>query len=224
LAQWIRITLSPRGSRYTAVVTKAKICGITRIEDARLAEELGAWALGFILAPGTKRYLEPSSIRSIVAELGPFISTVGVFVDTPPEQVLQTMQRARLSVVQLHGSEPPEWAEAIRRHYPVIKVFKLIAPANPAWMGYPCDGLMVDGAVPGSGQAYPLEWLSPLLRHPRLIVAGGLTPENLQAVLRLNPYAVDVSSGVEAAPRLKDPAKLRQFLGQLGPLSLPEPG
>ncbi|MBO1436748.1 phosphoribosylanthranilate isomerase [Meiothermus sp. CFH 77666] len=196
-------------------MTRAKICGITRLEDALLAEALGAWALGFILAPGTKRYLEAEQIRPISEALGPFVVRVGVFVDTPPEIVLAQMQTARLQVAQLHGSEPPEWAAQIRRFYPVIKAFRLSGPARPDWLSYPADALLVDGVSPGSGQGYPLDWLAPLRPHPRLIVAGGLTPHNLQPVLELKPYAVDVSSGVEAAPRLKDPLKLRQFLAQV---------
>jgi phosphoribosylanthranilate isomerase len=203
-------------------MVRAKICGITRAEDALLAERLGAWAVGFILAPGTKRYLEPGRVRTIADRLGPFISRVGVFVDTPPEQVVEHMQQARLDVVQLHGSEPPEWAEAIRKRYPVIKAFRLPGPADPGWLAYPCDALMLDAATPGSGQAYPLEWLSPVLEHPRLIIAGGLNPDNLGAVLRLNPYALDVSSGVESAPRLKDPVKLETFLSRVNRSPLPE--
>ncbi|MER3556381.1 MAG: N-(5'-phosphoribosyl)anthranilate isomerase [Meiothermus sp.] len=193
-------------------MTRAKICGITRAEDALLAERLGAWAVGFILAPGTKRHIEPEQIYPISKALGPFTTKVGVFVDTCPEQVLKHMRIARLEAVQLHGNEPPEWAEEIREHYPVIKAFKLSGLANPDWLEYPCDALLVDGAAPGSGQSYPLEWLSPVLHHPRLIVAGGLHPDNLEGVLSLKPYAVDVSSGVEAAPRIKDPVKLERFL------------
>lgn len=196
-------------------MTRAKICGLTRLEDALLAEELGAWALGFILAPGTRRYLEPAQIRPIAEALGPLVVRVGVFVDTPPEGVLAQMQTARLQVAQLHGAEPPEWAEHIRRFFPVIKAFKLSGPASPEWLSYPADALMVDGVSAGSGQSYPLDWIAPLRPHPRLIIAGGLTPHNLQPVLDLKPYAVDVSSGVEAAPRLKDPLKLRQFLAQV---------
>lgn len=196
-------------------MTRAKICGLTRLEDALLAEELGAWALGFVLAPGTRRYLEPAQIRPIAEALGPLVVRVGVFVDTPPEGVLAQMQTARLQVAQLHGAEPPEWAEEIRRFFPVIKAFKLSGPASPEWLSYPADALMVDGVSPGSGQSYPLDWIAPLRPHPRLIIAGGLTPHNLQPVLDLKPYAVDVSSGVEAAPRLKDPLKLRRFLAQV---------
>jgi len=194
------------------VVVKTKICGITRLEDALLAEQLGAWAVGFILAQGTKRFIEPEQIRPISKALGPFITRVGVFVDTPPEKILQQMHRARLQVAQLHGNEAPEWAEEIRKHYPVMKVIRLLGVAEASWLDYPADALMVDGVSPGSGQTYPLEWLEPLLQHPRLIIAGGLTADNLVAPLALSPYALDVSSGVEAAPRIKDPEKLRRFL------------
>ncbi|MCX7602285.1 MAG: phosphoribosylanthranilate isomerase, partial [Meiothermus sp.] len=155
-------------------------------------------------------------LRTALSRLGqPLVVRVGVFVDTPPEAVLKQMQAARLQVVQLHGAEPPEWAEHIRQFFPVIKAFRLSGPASPEWRSYPADALLLDGVSPGSGQGYPLDWLAPLKPHPRLIVAGGLTPHNLQAVLELKPYAVDVSSGVEAAPRLKDPHKLRQFLAQV---------
>lgn len=196
-------------------MVRAKICGITLLEDALLAEQCGAWALGFILAPRTKRYLEPDQIRPISTALGPFIVRVGVFVDTPPEAVLGQMEAARLQVAQLHGNEPPEWAEQIRRFYPVIKAFKLDGPAQPDWLSYPAEALLVDGVNPGSGQSYPLDWIAPLQQHPRLIVAGGLTPENLHSALNLVPYAVDVSSGVESTPRRKDPQKLQAFLAQV---------
>lgn len=196
-------------------MVRAKICGITRVEDVLLAEQLGAWAVGFILAPGTRRYLEPEHIRPIAHVLGPFVSKVGVFVDTPPEAVLVQMQTAQLQVAQLHGQEPLEWAAQIRQFFPVIKAIKLSGPAQPDWLDYPADALLVDGINPGSGQSYPLDWITPLLHHPRLIVAGGLTPDNLEPVLNLQPYAVDVSSGVEAEPRLKDPLRLRQFLDQV---------
>jgi len=196
-------------------MVRAKICGITCQEDAHLAETLGIWALGFILAPGTRRYIEPEQIRPISSALGPFLVRVGVFVDTPPEEVLRQMEAARLQVAQLHGAEPPGWAEQVRRFFPVIKAIRISGPASPEWLTYPADALLVDGVSPGSGQTYPLEWLLPLRQHPRLIVAGGLTPENLRSVLDLAPYAVDVSSGVELEPGRKDPNKLRAFLAQV---------
>jgi phosphoribosylanthranilate isomerase len=190
---------------------RVKICGIKRLEDALLAEYLEAWAVGFIAVAGTKRYILPEAVREITSRLGPFITKVGVFMDTPPGQVISWMRTAGLQVAQLHGQEPPEWAEAIRKEYPVIKAFKLAGPADPAWLAYPCDALMVDGVEPGSGRGYPLEWIKPLLGS-RLIVAGGLTPDNVAKATAYQPYAIDVSSGVESSPGLKDPQKLRAFL------------
>jgi phosphoribosylanthranilate isomerase len=200
-------------------IVKSKICGITRLEDALLAEQLGAWALGFNLAEISKRYIEPEYIRPIVREVSPFITNVGIFVDTPPETVLKQLEQANLQVAQLHGNEPPEQAAQIRLQFPVIKVFKISGPVDAkqarALKEYPCDALMVDGVSPGSGQTYPLEWLKELADHPRLIIAGGLTPENLEPVLALRPFAVDVASGVEAKPRIKDAEKLERFLSRV---------
>lgn len=196
-------------------MTRAKICGITCLEDALWAEGLGAWAVGFVLVPSSRRYLSPEAVRPIAQGLGPLVVRVGVFADTPPEVVLRQMEVAGLQVVQLHGDEPPEWAEQVRRFFPVIKAIRLFGPASPDWLSYPAEALLVDGASPGSGQAYPLGWLEPLRAHPRLIIAGGLTPENLPSALALKPYGVDVSSGVEAVPGRKDPDKLRAFLAQV---------
>lgn len=198
---------------------KSKICGITRLEDALLAEQFGAWALGFILVESSKRFIEPEQVRPIARGISPLITKVGVFLDTPPETVLAQLEQANLQVAQLHGNEPPEQAAQIRLQYPVIKVVKISGPLTSkqarAWKAYPCDALMVDGVSPGSGQTYPLEWLGPLSDHPRLIIAGGLTPDNLESVLALRPFAVDVASGVEAKPRIKDAGKLERFLSKV---------
>ncbi|WP_456414290.1 phosphoribosylanthranilate isomerase [Oceanithermus profundus] len=191
---------------------RAKVCGLTRAEDALAAERLGAWAVGFVFAP-SKRRVTPEQAAAIGARLGPFVARVGVFVDAPPAEVLEVARRARLSAVQLHGEEPPEWAEALRRHLPVIKAVRLAGPPDPALVAYPADALLVDGPRPGSGEAYDWGWLEPLADHPRLIVAGGLTPERLPELFaRVCPYAVDVSSGVESAPGVKDEARMRAFL------------
>ncbi|XOB98468.1 phosphoribosylanthranilate isomerase [Deinococcota bacterium DY0809b] len=191
---------------------RTKVCGLTRTEDALAAERLGAWAVGFVFAP-SKRRVTPEQAAAIGARLGPFVVRVGVFVDAPPAEVLEVARRARLSAVQLHGEEPPEWAEALRRRLPVIKAVRLAGPPDPALAAYPADALLVDGPRPGSGEAYDWGWLEPLADHPRLIVAGGLTPERLlELFARVCPYAVDVSSGVEAAPGVKDPQRLAAFL------------
>ncbi len=177
-----------------------------------MAERLGAWALGFVFAP-SKRRVEPDQAAAIARRLGPFAARVGVFVDSEPEEVLRVARRAGLTALQLHGSEPPEWAAALRRHLPVIKAFRLSGPADPAWLEYPADAILVDGATPGSGKPYQPEWLGPLWSHPRLIVAGGLTAERLGELYAYGcPYAVDVSSGVESSPGRKDAQKLKAFL------------
>ncbi|SDE40733.1 phosphoribosylanthranilate isomerase [Thermus arciformis] len=197
-------------------LVRVKICGITRLEDALLAEELGAYALGFVLAPGSKRRVDPPSARRISQALGPFVVRVGVFRDQPPGEVLRWMEEARLQVAQLHGNEPPEWAEAIGRFFPVIKAFPLEGPARPEWAHYPASALLLDSPRPGSGEAYPRAWAEPLLASDaRVILAGGLTPENVEEALALRPYALDLASGVEEAPGVKSEARLRALFGRL---------
>lgn len=195
---------------------RVKICGITRLQDALLAEELGAHALGFVLAPGSRRRVDPKAAREVASALGPFTVRVGVFRDQGPEEVLRLMEEARLQVAQLHGREPPEWAEAIGRFFPVIKAFPLEGPARPEWAHYPASALLLDSPTPGSGQAYPRAWAEPLLaRGLRVILAGGLTPENVGEALALRPYALDLASGVEEAPGVKSEAKLRALFQRL---------
>ncbi len=191
---------------------RVKVCGLTRAEDALAAERLGAWAVGFVFAP-SKRRVAPEQAAAVGARLGPFVTRVGVFVDTDPDEVLAVARTARLGAVQLHGAEPPEWAERIGARLPVIKAFRLSGPADPAWRTYPASAILLDGAAPGSGRPYDPAWLEPLAGHPRLIVAGGLSPERLPELFaRLCPYAVDVSSGVERRPGVKDPDRLARFL------------
>lgn len=195
---------------------RVKICGLTRLEDALLAEALGAHALGFVFAPGSKRRLSPEAARAIGEALGPFVVRVGVFQDQGPEEVLRTMEKARLQVAQLHGNEPPEWAEEVGRFYPVVKAFSLEGPARLEWADYPAQALLLDGKAPGSGQGYPRDWALPLLATgKRVILAGGITPDNVGEVLALKPYALDLASGVEEAPGVKSAAKLKALFARL---------
>ncbi|KPD29403.1 N-(5'-phosphoribosyl)anthranilate isomerase [Thermus scotoductus] len=194
---------------------RIKICGITRLEDALLAEALGAFAVGFVFAPGSRRRVDLEVARTISEALGPFVVRVGVFQNQGPEEVLRLAEQARLQVVQLHGQEPPEWAEAIGKHFPVIKAFPLTGPADPGWAQYPAGTLLLDSKAPGSGQTYPRDWAKPLLQTgKRIILAGGITPENLEEVLALRPYAIDLASGVERAPGIKDEAKLKALFAK----------
>ncbi|APD08939.1 MULTISPECIES: phosphoribosylanthranilate isomerase [Thermus] len=197
-------------------MVRVKICGLTRLEDALLAEALGAYALGFVLAPGSRRRLAPEAARGISRALGPFVVRVGVFRDQPPGEVLRLMEEARLQVAQLHGAEPPEWAEAIGRFFPVIKAFSLDGPARPEWAGYPAWALLLDSPSPGSGKPYPRAWAEPLLgTGKRVILAGGITPENAPEALALRPYAIDLASGVEEAVGVKSRARLEALFARV---------
>jgi phosphoribosylanthranilate isomerase len=194
---------------------RVKVCGLTRPEDALAAEAAGADALGVVFAAGSKRRVDVARARSVLARVGPFVARVGVFVDAPVAEVLEAVRGARLSAVQLHGSEDAATVEELARHVPVVQAVRWSPAWDPAvFAAAPIAALLVDGPEPGSGQAF--DWdaaAASLARGPRWVLAGGLTPDNVAtAVARLRPHGVDVASGVEQAPGVKDPAKLRAFV------------
>jgi phosphoribosylanthranilate isomerase len=216
-------------------VIRVKICGITSIEDARGAVEAGADALGFIFVEKTPRYVEPRAAGAIIAQLPPFVTAVGIFWDHPPAHVKAVAAEARLGALQFHGDEKPEDLAAY--DLPVIKTIKL--PPASTIEGLPefrvsegfqvlsfskvAAAVLLDTAVRWSeGEARePLEWRHAariVVTHghrprPKVILSGGLTPENVaQAIAIVKPYGVDVNSGVEARPGVKDPDKVRRFL------------
>lgn len=195
---------------------RVKICGITSAKDAELAVEAGADALGFIFVAGTPRYIDPDTARGIVGDLPPLVTPVGVFADHPVEEVERLMNRCGLRTVQLHGSEPPEYCRRLAGS--VIKTFRVAGGhALPPFEAYRVHAYLLDtfveGQLGGTGQTFPLEVASCAKAFGRVIIAGGLTPGNVAQVIRqVRPYAVDVSSGVEAALGRKDPQKLRDFV------------
>ncbi len=177
-----------------------------------MLEALGVHAVGFVFAPSRRR-VTPEEAAGIAAALGPMVARVGVFVDAPPEEVLEVAEAARLTALQLHGDEPPQVARRLGRRYPVIKAFRVRGAPDPAMFRYPADALLLDGPRPGSGTAFDWGWLASVPAGARVVVAGGLTPENVCGLLqRFRPYAVDVSSGVEARPGVKDRDRVRAFL------------
>lgn len=202
--------------------TRIKVCGITRVEDARLAIEAGADALGFVFAASPRR-VDRAMAREIVRALPPFVATVGVFVDEEPREVVETAAAVGLTAVQLHGDESPAVLRELRSRMPLkmIKAFRVRAAGDLARLDdyrAHCDALLLDAYVPGAagGTGRTFDWeLARLARaagHP-LVLAGGLTPENVSAaVRRVRPFAVDVSSGVEAAPGRKDALRVRAFV------------
>jgi len=196
--------------------TRVKICGITTWDDARWSIDLGASALGFNFYPPSPRSISPAEAWSIIRRLPPFVQAVGVFVNWPP-LVVDAMARAvRLGAVQLHGAESPGEVAELGRKRRVIKAVTVKRGFRPAslrrYRG--ADAILLDGFARGlhGGTGRTLDWALARAagRHARIILAGGLTPENVaEAIRAAEPYAVDVASGVEARPGRKDHAKLR---------------
>lgn len=177
-----------------------------------MLDALGVDAVGFVFAP-SKRQVTPEQAAALSKALGPFVVRVGVFVDEDPGRVLEIAEEARLGALQLHGHEPPEQARRLARRLPVIKAFKLQGPPDPSLFSYPADAYLLDGPRPGSGQAFDWDWLADVPRDARIIVAGGLGPENVCGLLqRFTPYAVDASSGIESKPGVKDRERVGAFL------------
>lgn len=191
-----------------------KICGTTNEEDALLAVALGADAIGFIFAP-SQRQIQPGVAADIAKRLPPEILTVGVFQDASPVRVVEVMASTGLKAAQLSGRESPKQCRWIRERVPgLIKAFPAGHPAIADPGDYGADALMVDGATPGSGQVFDWKLAEGAATGRRLLLAGGLTPDNVgDAIRRVRPWGVDVATGVESRPGHKDPRKLRAFIG-----------
>ncbi len=190
-----------------------KICGITCAEDALLATALGADALGFIFAP-SRRQVSERVVRDIVGQLPPDVMTVGVFRNTGRARVVETVNRIGLRAAQLHGDESPATTKWVADRVPVtIRALPAGSPDVDRFDEFGADLLLLDAPIPGAGKVF--DWAmadGPSSIRPMLL-AGGLTPDNVgEAIERVDPYGVDVASGVEAAPGRKDPRLLRAFM------------
>jgi phosphoribosylanthranilate isomerase len=200
-----------------------KICGITNEDDALLAVAMGADAVGFIFAPST-RQVAAQQVYDITRRLPPEILTVGVFRDEHPQRVIDTVNRSGVKAAQLHGHETvgmvAEVAEQIRW---VIKAVVAGSPDAKRVAEYATDLILVDAPTPGAGQVFDWSLVNDIPEGPRLILAGGLDPDNVaQAVERVRPWGVDVASGVERAPGRKDPLKLKAFIERARAASPPK--
>ncbi len=195
---------------------RVKVCGITRLEDALLAVRLGADALGFNFWPRSKRYLAPAAAREIIRRLPPLVASVGVFVDPTREEVLRAAEASGIQVVQLHGDEPPALCAALP--LPVLKAIRVRDAASLEAIGAyeAAAGILLDTASPGyGGSGATFDWaLAALAAAARpLVLAGGLGPDNVAEAVRIvRPFAVDVASGVESAPGIKDGLRMRRFI------------
>ena len=197
-------------------MVRVKICGITSLEDALVAVEAGADALGFVFHEQSPRHVTPEDAAGIIAGLPPFVQTVGLFVNRPLEFVNETAARCRLDLVQPHGDEPPEFCDAVERR--VIKAFRVkdITSLDPI-KNYRVAAHLLDAYSPkaygGTGLTFNWDIAAVAKGFGPVILAGGLTPDNVrEAVEAVQPYAVDVSGGVESSPGKKDAAKVREFI------------
>jgi phosphoribosylanthranilate isomerase len=201
-------------------MARVKLCGITRHEDAELAASLDAWAIGFNLWPGSKRAADPGVAAGIARELHRKAEFVGVFVNQPLDEIERYADAIGLTYVQLHGDEGPSFCSAVaqRTGCRVIKAAKVRHAADLRDLErFHTDLHLLDAHVPGMAGGTGQTWDWSLLAGRRskipFLLSGGLTPENVAAAIdAVHPWGVDVASGTEAAPGVKDPAKLEAFL------------
>jgi phosphoribosylanthranilate isomerase len=197
-------------------MVKVKICGITSVDDALHACACGADALGLVFYAKSPRCVTPLQARQIIAELPPFITAVGLFVNESPERIRQIAGFCGLDVIQLHGDEGPADCDFAPRR--VVKALRVKEAASlDGHAAYAVSALLLDawvaGTYGGTGERFNWGLAAAIARQRPVILAGGLTAENVAAAVRtVRPYAVDVSSGVEAAPGRKNPAKVEAFI------------
>lgn len=197
-------------------MTRIKICGITNVDNALAAVKYGTDALGFVFVPGTPRYIEPENAAEIIAQIPPFVTIVGLFVDESKERIQQIADLCKLDILQLHGHESPDFCQEFTRR--VIKAFRIKnAESLTVLPQYTVSAYLLDTYVKGTmgGTGVTFDWSLALdaKQHGSIILAGGLNPNNVaQAIQQVHPYGVDVSSGVEAEPGRKDHNKLKNFI------------
>ncbi len=200
---------------------KVKVCGITSYEDAAMVLDQGVDALGFNFFPPSPRYISPVDARAIIRRISPFVVTVGLFVNVTEQNQISGMARiAGVQVLQLHGDEPPEYCQGLS-DWPLIKAIRIGKEGIPENLEkYPVQGILLDAKADalfgGTGNSF--DWnLARNIQCPcPIILAGGLRPDNVRQAIRIvEPYAVDVCSGVESAPGKKDAAKMMEFIEEV---------
>ena len=198
-------------------MTRIKICGITNIDDALMAIDTGADALGFNFVPDTPRYLKDTKAAAkIIEQLPPFITTVGLFVNAAPEVIQAIADECHIDMLQLHGDESPQFCRGLNRR--VIKAVRVKDESSCSHLSdYRVSGYLLDtyvkGTMGGTGVAFDWRLAVKAKQYGQVILAGGLNPDNVgPAVQQVRPYGVDVSSGVEVSPGRKDPVKVQTFI------------
>jgi phosphoribosylanthranilate isomerase len=201
------------------MAVRVKICGITRLQDLRAACDAGADALGFVFYEKSPRHLAIETAAELMSALPPFVQSVGLFVNADPATIESVLKMAPLDLLQFHGDETP--ADCARYGRPWLKAVRVNRDTD--LLKYAADfeaarGLLLDAYVPGmpggTGERFDWRLIPPNLSRP-VILSGGLTPDNVaEAVQRVRPWAVDVSSGVEASKGIKDAHKMAQFIAK----------
>ncbi len=219
-------------------MVRVKICGLTRVDEAVSCALSGAEWIGLNFHPASPRYVAPEQAAEIVAALPPSAAAVGVFVDRPAAQVAEMATQVGIRIIQLHGHEPEEDLVALRS-FTIVRAFRLdrasgwigvidsIARAEA--LGRLPDAVLIDAYVPGqlggTGSVVTDEVMDSIPPLPRLILAGGLTPENVaDRIARVEPWMVDVASGVESSPRRKDLGRVRAFIRAVRGMNVEELG
>jgi phosphoribosylanthranilate isomerase len=199
------------------MLVRIKICGITRFEDAKVASSVGVDAIGFIFYRKSPRYVPPEEAALIIRRLPPFISRVGVFVDEELEKVVAIARATGIDTVQLHGTESPRYCSKVP--LPIIKAFSIGPETDLSLLEqYRVAGFLLDtwasGQHGGTGKTF--DWSiakSACVKYDRIILAGGLNPSNIEEALEgVHPYGVDINSGVEVKPGIKNPRKMHDVV------------
>jgi phosphoribosylanthranilate isomerase len=200
---------------------KIKVCGITNYIDAEMALDYGADALGFNFFPPSPRYILPKDARHIIRRLPPFAVTIGIFVNVAqPNQVSETARMAGVQGIQLHGDETPEYCRALA-DWPLIKALRIgLGGIAENLEEYEVQGFLLDAKddalFGGAGRSFDWNLARDILRVRPIILAGGLRSDNVREAIRIvQPYGVDVCSGVESTPGKKDPGKLKEFISEV---------
>jgi phosphoribosylanthranilate isomerase len=196
-----------------------KICGITNLQDALDAVELGAYALGFIFVKSSPRYITPGSAKEIISKLPSTVKAIGVFANTPQNYILRIIKQVGINCIQLHGNELPQ--ELSGYPVPIFKSFRVVNNFDVSILQqYPASAFLLDtfveGALGGTGKTFDWKIAIAAKAYGQIILAGGLTPDNIAEAVRIvKPYAVDINSGVESAPGKKDKHKLQKLFNNL---------
>jgi phosphoribosylanthranilate isomerase len=199
--------------------TRIKICGITLKDQAEEISSLNVDALGFILYPKSPRYVSPDKVKSLLSDLPPFLKTIGVFVNDPLDKIIEIIRMTGLDMAQLSGDETPDFCSGLSEYG--ISWMKAVRVKNQeslnclrSYMGGPILlDAWSDNAFGGTGKSFDWNALAGDLDMSRMVLAGGITPENAGEAIRIaDPYAIDVSSGVEIEPGIKSMDRVRQLI------------